>query len=247
MAEALIGAAGISRCEGGSGKMLLRPCDCDIFAGDRIALTGTSGAGKSVLLRTLSLLDWPQTGSVAFRGRPVGAADVPDFRRQVAYVRQQSAFIPGSVADNLRLPFRFQANRGSAYDEEALLALLAPLGRGTAFLQQEAQTLSGGEAQLVALLRSLQLNPCVLLLDEPTAALDRAAAAQIEALLLRWYEDDPKRAWVWISHDPEQAARMGAKRWEMVSGCLNTAPLLEPDSLKPMAIEQATSREAVYG
>ncbi len=69
--------------------------------------------------------------------------------------------------------------------------------------------LSGGEAQLVALLRAIQLDPQVLLLDEPTAALDREATGAVEQLVELWFADErDRRATVWVSHDGRQAARV---------------------------------------
>jgi len=81
------------------------------------------------------------------------------------------------------------------------------------------------EAQIAALVRTLQTEPTVLLLDEPTAALDPASARAIEALLQHWFAQAPERhAWVWITHDPAQAARIGQQHWRVEAGHLQTEP-----------------------
>ncbi len=68
------------------------------------------------------------------------------------------------------------------------------------FLQRSVSVISGGEAQIVAFLRALQLSPLVLLLDEPTASLDTATANCLETLVAAWQNEAPKRAYLWTSH-----------------------------------------------
>ena len=111
-----------------------------------------------------------------------------------------------------------QLHRHARYDRRRIEGWLVRLGRDAAFLDKTHRELSGGEAQIAALLRALQLDPHVLLLDEPTAALDRAAAAAVEALLADWLRDDPQRATVWVSHDPAQTARIADRHIELAAG-----------------------------
>ncbi|WP_199030040.1 ATP-binding cassette domain-containing protein [Ralstonia sp. ASV6] len=207
-----------------TGATLLHPTSLTVRTGERIALTGPSGAGKSVLLRALALLDPVDDGHVTWRGERIAARAVPAYRCQVAYVRQRPALLPGTVEDNLRLPYQLHARQGHAsFDREAAVTMLARAERDASFLDKTATDLSGGEAQIAALVRTLQTGPAVLLLDEPTAALDPASARAIEALLLHWFAQAPdQRAWVWITHDPEQAARIGRQHWRMEAGRLNT-------------------------
>ena len=86
-------------------------------------------------------------------------------------------------------------------------------------MQRPAKDLSGGEAQITALLRVLQLEPQVLLLDEPTASLDAVLTGRFEYLLEKWQKElpdsnsdtantKPQRAWIWVSHNPDQLQRM---------------------------------------
>jgi putative ABC transport system ATP-binding protein len=88
---------------------------------------------------------------------------------------------------------------------------LERLGRPPSFLDLEASHLSGGEAQLMALLRALQLDPDVLLLDEPTASLDAATTERVEQLLRRWLAEAP-RACLLVSHDGAQLRRLAGRQ-----------------------------------
>jgi len=219
-------ATHLLRRDARSGATLLHPATLAVRPGDRIALTGPSGAGKSVLLRALALLDPLDGGHVTWRGERMTPRAVPAYRCQVAYVRQRPALLPGTVEDNLRLPYQLHARRhGIAFNRNTALALLAGADRSAAFLDKSAADLSGGEAQIAALVRTLQTEPTVLLLDEPTAALDPASARAIEALLQHWFAQAPERhAWVWITHDPAQAARIGQQHWRVEAGHLQTEP-----------------------
>ena len=89
------------------------------------------------------------------------------------------------------------------------ICVLAAQGRDETFLAKKQHELSGGEAQITALLRAMQLEPEVLLLDEPTAALDDVATKAVEQLLDRWLCEQPnERSIVWVTHDRDQARRV---------------------------------------
>ena len=221
----LVAAQRVARRDAARGQILLQPTDLTLDAGERVALTGPSGSGKSVLLRALALLDPLDGGHVLWRGRAVTRARIPGFRRHVAYLRQRAALLDGSVDDNVRYPYSLAVYRDAAFDAGRAQALFERAGRGADFLARDASELSGGEAQIVALVRVLQLDPDVLLLDEPTASLDPESARAIEALVSEWFERDrAARATVWVSHDPAQALRVGTRQLTMRAGVLSEAP-----------------------
>jgi UDP-glucose/iron transport system ATP-binding protein len=217
----LLEAQEIGRRRDGGEGWLFRGLSLRLGAGERLAVAGPSGAGKTLLLRALALLDPLDEGEVRLRGAAPAAAEVPPFRRQVAYLHQRPALFEGSVEDNLRRPFALATQRGRRFDRERLAAWLGELGRDGGFLAKSTRDLSGGEAQITALLRLLQLAPSVLLLDEPTASLDADTAARAEALLGRWLADGPgERAWIWVSHDRGQAARLASRTLVLDGGRL---------------------------
>ncbi|SIT45933.1 ABC transporter related [Paraburkholderia ribeironis] len=225
----LVLADSIVRRDALRGQTLLQPTTFVLHAGDRVAITGPSGSGKSVFLRALALLDPLDAGRIMWRGAAVERAAIPRYRRHVAYIRQRPAVLDGSVEDNLRYPFELRAYRDVRFDRVRAASLAAEAGRGDDFLDKRASELSGGEAQIAALIRVLQLAPDVLLLDEPTASLDPQSSRAIEALVHAWFDADPgRRASIWVSHDPAQAARMSKRHLTMRAGVLDETTAAAP-------------------
>ncbi|MFP3800382.1 ATP-binding cassette domain-containing protein [Paraburkholderia sp. SIMBA_027] len=246
----LVEALGLARRDAQRDQVLLQPADFALHGGERVVLTGPSGSGKSVFLRALALLDPLDGGTVRWHGEAVARAQIPSYRRHIAYLRQRPALIDGSVEDNLRYPYSLAVYRDSRFDAARVHALFDATGRGADFLTRAASELSGGEAQIVALVRVLQLDPEALLLDEPTASLDPESAREVEALVEQWFElRRETRATVWISHDPAQAARVGTRHITMRAGVLDASPA--PSAEKPSAaqpsVAPAATRQAASG
>jgi len=191
------------------GDWLYRGLSLNVAPGDRWAVTGPIGSGKTLLLRALALLDPVDEGAILWKNAPVPDEDVPAFRRQVAFLHQRPVLLEGTVEENLRDPLTFRQNRDVRFHREETLRRLSDLGLDAAFLDRRHHELSGGEAQIVALLRALQLEPAVLLLDEPTGALDTDSTAVIEKMVADWQQrDGEQRATVWVSHDSRQVERV---------------------------------------
>jgi putative ABC transport system ATP-binding protein len=207
-----------------TGDWLLRDVSFAVGPGERVGVSGPSGSGKSVLLRALALLEAADAGEIRWRGTRVQGGAVPAFRREVMYLHQRPVIVQdATVRANLRLPFTLREHRSRAFDEGRIRRWLDLLGRGHGLLDRPARYLSGGEAQLVALLRAIQLQPTMLLLDEPTAALDEATTTRIEQLVDAFLREDDRRAMVWISHDGAQLDRMTTRRVLVRAGGKTTA------------------------
>lgn len=215
----LVKACGIGRKQPGGVDWLLRGVCLELRPGDRLAVVGPTGAGKTLSLRALALLDPLDEGVIEWRGRSISAHAVPAYRREVTYFHQRPPLFEGSVESNLLRPFSLQVNRGRAFNRERVLAFLDMLGRPPSFLDQSSRDLSGGESQIVALLRALQLDPAILMLDEPTASLDEGSTRTIEGFVERWLDEAPaERALVWVSHDRDQARRVANRTLFMQGG-----------------------------
>ena len=221
----LLKACGIVRRDPRRGISLLAGACIEIRPGDRTAVVGPSGSGKTLLLRSLALLDTLDAGSVEWNGMPVRGSDVPLFRKHVTYLHQRPAFLEGTVEDNLRIPFSLRVHSGTSFDRHGAISILERLGREESFLAKQASELSGGEGQVLALVRSIQLNPNVLLLDEPTASLDPKTTLAVEALIDGWALESPgERAFLWVSHDEEQARRVSRCELRLEAGRVEPQP-----------------------
>ena len=206
---ALLEARHIGRRHADGHRWLLEDVSLEVRPGERLAVVGASGSGKTLLLRALALLDPLHRGEVLWRGQPVRRDEIPAFRRQAVYLHQRPALPEDTVEAALRRPFSLRCHRQRRqFDRDRIVRQLGQLGRDESFLAKKVADLSGGESQITALLRAIQLDPALLLLDEPTAALDSRTSRAAEQLLVGWIDESPhRRAFVWVSHDAAQAER----------------------------------------
>jgi ABC-type iron transport system FetAB ATPase subunit len=188
------------------GRVVLRGIDLEARAGEVTAVVGPSGAGKSSLLRTLVRLDEPAGGRVLIEGRDAAEVDPCTLRRCVGLVTQAPVMLEGDVRANLA--YGLEAPEPAALD-----GAIAAVGLDRSFMGRTARELSGGEAARVALARALTRDPAALLLDEPTAALDREAAASVEALVRALAGRG--LAILLVTHDEAQADRVADARLEV--------------------------------
>ncbi len=171
-------------------------------AGHILALMGPSGSGKSTLLKMLARLLPTESGEVFLSGSSWTEYSPQEWRMKIHYCPQQPVFFPGSGLDNLQMPFTLkQIQQSCSFDLVHTYTLLDELGLSRSIIEQEARTLSGGEASRLALIRSLLIKPMVLLLDEPTAHLDGDSAAWMLNFLNRWVRAENERAIIIVSHN----------------------------------------------
>jgi putative ABC transport system ATP-binding protein len=177
-------------------------------------LLGPSGAGKTMILRLLNRLEVPTAGVVRFRGESVASIDPLSLRRRVGMVFQRPAPFPGTVRDNLRVA-------DPVATDDTLIAALRGAGLGPVFLDRSADDLSGGESQRMCLARTLVTRPEVLLMDEPTAALDRDARHRLERTARDLAAEG--RPLVWVTHDLDQADRLADDVLVVIDGRIASA------------------------
>jgi putative ABC transport system ATP-binding protein len=178
------------------------------------ALIGPSGCGKSTLLRCLNRLIEPTKGSITLDGVDIANTDVLTLRARVGMVMQSATMFAGSIADNLAFGPR---SLGLEIDRPRIKELLELVSLDPSLLDNDAQNLSGGQAQRVSIARALANKPEVLLLDEPTSALDPAATRTIESTLKR-LRDELRMTIVLVSHSMEQVERIADTSALMLDG-----------------------------
>ena len=181
--ERVDGLAVRGLCAARGERVVLRDVSFDAPKRSVGALVGPSGAGKSTLLRCLNRLLVPQAGTVLLDGDDTAALEPCTLRRRVGLVGQVPVMLPGSVRANLA--YGIEPVPG----DDALAEALRAAGLGADFLERTAAELSGGERARVALARALTREPELLLLDEPTAALDADAAGHVAATLRSLADD----------------------------------------------------------
>jgi molybdate transport system ATP-binding protein len=170
-------------------------------------LFGPSGVGKTSVLNMVAGLLRPDRGHVRVGGVTLfgEGGDVPPERRRAGYVLQESRLFPHlRVASNLR----YGAAKGAAIHDVVAMLDIAHL------LDRWPRSLSGGEAKRVAIGRALLRDPAFLLLDEPTASLDRARADEVERAILD-IRDRLKLPILMVTHDRAEAERLATRIVEM--------------------------------
>ena len=190
---------------------VLRGAELCVREGERVAIVGQSGVGKSTLLHILGAIDHPSSGSVRFRGEDVFAKpsdELAHFRNtSLGFVFQFHHLLPEfSALENVMMPGLLRGAEPARMRERAA-AMLDEVGLAER-LHHPIGKLSGGERQRVAVARALVLDPPLVLADEPTGNLDPATGDRVSDLLLRMNETRGT-ALVVVTHNESLARRLG--------------------------------------
>ena len=161
---------------------LLKDISFDVFKGDRLAIIGPSGAGKTSLLRVLNRLSEPTAGSIYLENQDYRQIPVIQLRQQITLVSQESKLLGMTVQEALEYPLVLRGLPRSQ-TRERLLHWIEQLNIPTEWLERTEMQLSVGQRQVVAIARALVIQPKILLLDEPTSALDAGRASYLLQVL----------------------------------------------------------------
>ncbi len=166
-----------------NGKGVLEEITIEIQPSGITLITGPSGSGKSTLLRLMGMLTNPTSGKITYKGKALDDFDPSEYRSRVIMIGQKPFLAEGTVRDNLYLPFTLKVHEDREATDELFLKSLRKLGLNEKFLDKKSSEISGGEAQRMALVRVIALQPEMLLLDEPSSALDMSAEENLLNLL----------------------------------------------------------------
>jgi lipoprotein-releasing system ATP-binding protein len=208
--------------EGDEEIHILRGLDLELETGERLAIVGQSGVGKSTLLHILGTLDRPTKGEILYRGQELpldDEAELSQFRnREIGFVFQFHYLLPDFTAlENVMFPalIRGMSVERARAEAEKLLDLVGLKNR----MSHRPGKLSGGEQQRVAVARSVVLEPKLILADEPTGSLDLRIGEEVQELLFHLNEKNGVSL-VIATHNREFAQKIG-RQAELRDGRLN--------------------------
>jgi ATP-binding cassette subfamily B protein len=161
---------------------VLHDVSFQVAPGDRIALVGHTGAGKSSIAKLLSRMYDPEAGSVRVDGQDLRGLDLASFRRRLGVVPQDAFLFRGTIASNIAYakPDATREEIEQAARDAGVHDVLAGIRDGfDARVEEEARNLTAGERQLIAIARAVLADPDILVLDEATASLDAATEAKV--------------------------------------------------------------------
>ena len=205
-----------------------------LASGECVVITGSNGAGKTTLLRILAGLERPDYAEIAIDGGPSRSwrRQRPRLLQSVMYLHQQPYMLAGSVRRNLAYAAQLNPNLtepSAAVDRALAWAGLQPLEN------QSAASLSGGQKQRVALARARLREPRMLLLDEPSASLDRDSRERTQRMLAEFL--DGGVAIAIVTHDPEDFTALATEQLRLEDRRLQSGPppgaeIIELDTLR---------------
>lgn len=235
MSDALLQASGISVHR--NGRLTLQPTDFAVRAGETVGIYGPNGAGKSTLLQALAGLLPLSSGTIVVRGQVLGQDLTPlAYHRRIAAVFQEPLLLRGTVSYNVGLGLALRGV-GKAERDARVRPLLEQL-KISHLADRPIGMISGGEAQRTSLARALVLDPEVLFLDEPFAALDQPTRRRLVrelAELLR----GRRMATVFVSHDFAEAAALCSR-----CAILDAGAILQDEPPAQVLKQPRTSRVA---
>ncbi len=193
------------------GKNVLTDVSFAVPPGEALCVLGRSGTGKSVTLKLMIGLLKPDDGIICIQDQNIVKMDEDELsqvRRQMGFLFQSAALFDSfSLNDNLALPLERFKKKSKEEAESLIQKTLDEVGLG-ADRQKMPAELSGGMRKRAGLARALVLDPCILLVDEPSSGLDRVTASEIDDLLLSVKEKN-KTTMVIVTHDIRGARRVG--------------------------------------
>lgn len=224
-----IGFKNVSKHFKGAGYNAVDHVNLSIEHGELITILGSSGCGKTTLLKMINRLYEPDEGRIEFFGEDISSSDPVKFRRKIGYVIQQIGLFPHmTVADNIAtVPKILKWSKEKINERIDELLELVGLEPGE-FRNRYPAQLSGGQQQRIGLARALAVNPDVMLLDEPFGAIDAINRINLQDELLKIHAAS-KKTFLFVTHDINEAFKLGTRVLIMDQG--NIQQFDTPDNI----------------
>ncbi len=191
-----------------TGSVAVNDLSLTIHTGESLALVGSSGSGKTTLLRMINRMVDPTEGRVLIDGEDVASKDPVALRRSIGYVMQNGGLLPHrTVAQNIATVLRLNGmNKHEAHNKA--LTLMDRLGLDRDLANRYPAMLSGGQQQRVGVARALAIDPDILLMDEPFAAVDPLVRRALQNDVINLHQQS-KATIVFVTHDINEAFTVG--------------------------------------
>lgn len=191
-----------------NGKNILESIDLTIEDGEFMVLVGSSGSGKTSLLKMVNRLNQPSSGNIEINGTEIQQIDIKKWRLEVGYILQQIALFPNlTVEENVKLIPNMKKWKKTNLDKMVKELLIKAGLDPKIYSKRYPRELSGGEQQRVGILRAIIGNPKVLLMDEPFSALDQLSKKQLQHLIKSLHREFSMTT-LFITHDTNEAIKL---------------------------------------
>lgn len=188
---------------------VLNHFNLSIEQGEFITIIGTSGSGKTTILKMMNGLIQPTSGLVKVHGKNIQEQDLIQLRRHMGYVIQGSVLFPHlTVKQNIA--YVLQLEKKTKNIDQVIDQWLETVQLDVSFKDKYPHTLSGGQQQRVGIARALANQPDILLMDEPFGAVDEITRRQLQDELLKIYQQK-KITILFVTHDIQEALKLGTK------------------------------------
>jgi len=179
----------------------------EVQSGELLCLIGTSGCGKTTLLKTVNRLIEPSSGHILIDGQDISRLNPIALRRNIGYVIQQTGLFPHlTVEENICYVLRITGRKKALWASRAE-ELMDIIGMKREYLRRFPRELSGGQQQRVGVARALAANPNIILMDEPFGAIDQITRIQLQDELVK-LQDRLHKTIIFVTHDLQEAIKL---------------------------------------